>query len=100
MLSSDQQALTAAQVLERFSLEGAEYLSEDTVRAVVSAVTRLYARAVEHAGEEIVPVDAEMPTTEALILSCALLRSQNLTPFDMAMWFSRNAPGSARQEMV
>jgi hypothetical protein len=100
MLSSDQQALAAAQVLERFSLEGSEYLSQDTVRAAVSAVTRLYWRAVEQAGEEIPPVDAEMPTTEALTLSCALLRSQNLTPFDMALWFSRHANGSARQEMA
>jgi len=25
------------------------------------------------------------------MLACALLRSQDLTPFDMAMWFSRGA---------
>jgi hypothetical protein len=28
--------------------------------------------------------------TEALTLACALLRSQDLTPFDMAVWFSRD----------
>ena len=96
MLNSDQQVLAAASVLDRFSAEGAEHLSPDTIRAAVSAAVRLYSKAVDEAGVELPPVDPDMPTTEALTLSCALLRSQNLTPFDMALWFSRHAV--ARQD--
>jgi hypothetical protein len=64
-------------------------LSPESVRAVVTAATRLYAQATERAGEELAPLAPEVSTTEALTLACALLRSQDLTPFDMAIWFSR-----------
>ncbi len=61
------------------------------VRAAVTAATRLYASACEAAGRELPPLDPGVSTTDALTLACALLRSQDLTPFDMAMWFSRGA---------
>jgi len=64
-------------------------LTEDEVRAIVSATTRLYANASAHAGRELPPLTREVSTTDALTLSCALLRSQDLTPFEMAMWFGR-----------
>ena len=64
-------------------------LSPDDVRAIVSATTRLYANASAHAGRELTPVAQDVSTTDAITLACALLRSQDLTPFDMAMWFSR-----------
>ena len=63
----------------------------DEVRIAVSEVTRMYAAACEKAGGEIPPLQPVVSTTEALTLACALLRSQNLTPFDMALWFSRGA---------
>jgi hypothetical protein len=63
----------------------------EQVRAAVTAATRLYAAACEAAGRELPPLDPGVSTTEALTLACALLRSQNLTPFDMALWFSRGA---------
>ena len=63
----------------------------DSVRAAVTAATKLYAAACEDAGRELPPLDSSVSTTEALTLACALLRSQNLTPFDMALWFSRGA---------
>jgi hypothetical protein len=59
------------------------------VRAAVTAATRMYASACEVAGRELPPLDPGVSTTEALTLACALLRSQDLTPFDMALWFSR-----------
>jgi hypothetical protein len=71
------------------ALDAAAGASPEAVRAVVSAATRLYAGAVERAGAEIPPVGPEVTTTDALTLSCALLRSQGLTPFDMALWFGR-----------
>ncbi len=93
--SPDQDVLAAAAVLERMA---AADPSPDAVRTAVSAVTRLYASAVERAGAEIPPVGPEITTTDALTLSCALLRSQSLTPFDMAMWFGRGASQGARTE--
>ena len=66
-------------------------LSSDDVRAVVSAATRLYANASTRAGHELPPLTPDVTTTDAITLACALLRSQDLTPFDMAMWFSRGA---------
>ena len=64
-------------------------LSPEQVRALVSAATRLYAAASARAGEELPPVGPEVSTTDAVSLACALVRSQDLTPFEMAVWFSR-----------
>ena len=64
-------------------------LTDDEVRAIVSATTRLYANASTQAGRELPPLTPDVSTTDALTLSCALLRSQDLTPFEMAMWFGR-----------
>ena len=69
-------------------------LSTEQVRAIVSAATRLYAAASTRAGEELPPVGPEVSTTDAVMLACALVRSQDLTPFEMAVWFSR---GQQRQ---
>ena len=66
-------------------------VSKEEVQAAVTAATRLYASACEAAGRELPPVDKSITTTEALTLACALLRSQDLTPFDMALWFNRGA---------
>lgn len=86
--NADHEVLAAAAVLDRMASAGP---SPEAVRRAVSAATRLYASAVERAGAEIPPVGPEITTTDALTLSCALLRSQDLTPFDMAMWFGRGA---------
>ena len=64
-------------------------LSPEQVRAVVSAATRLYGAASSRAGQELPPVGPEVSTTDAVMLACALVRSQDLTPFEMAVWFSR-----------
>ena len=64
----------------------------DANRAAVTDATRRYTQACEDAGRELPPLDPGISTTEALTLACALLRSQDLTPFDMALWFSKGAP--------
>ncbi len=64
-------------------------LTPDDIRAVLTAATHWYASAVEAAGQEFRPVDATISATEAVTLACALLRSQDLTPFDLALWFPR-----------
>jgi hypothetical protein len=80
-------AAAAVTLLERLG-ETAD-LSPDDVSALVSAATRMYVNASTRAGRELPPLTQGVSTTEALTLACALLRSQDLTPFDMAMWFSR-----------
>ena len=64
-------------------------LTPEDVLAIVSAATRLYSNASTRAGYELPPVDATVSTTDAVSLACALVRSQDLTPFEMAMWFGR-----------
>ena len=85
--ADDEQALAAAATLERLAGSGAG--SAESGRALGSAATRLYAEASARAGRELPPLDAEISTTDALTLACALVRSQDLTPFEMAVWFSR-----------
>jgi len=80
---------TAVALLER--LAGADDLHAEDVRGIVTAATRLYAQACTQAGHELPPLAPDVATTDAMMLACALLRSQDLTPFDMAMWFSRGA---------
>ena len=77
----------AVAMVER--LANADDLTAAEVRDVVSAATRLYANACTRAGEELPPLAPGVSTTDAVTLACALIRSQDLTPFDMAMWFSR-----------
>ena len=76
-------------VIELEQLVGRDDLTQDEVRGIVSAATRLYADACTRAGEELPPVTQQVSTTDAITLACALVRSQDLTPFEMAMWFSR-----------
>ena len=77
----------AARLLE--NLAERDSLSADGVRAVISAATRLYANACARAEQELPPLTPDVSTTDALTLACALLRAHDLTPFEMAMWFSR-----------
>jgi hypothetical protein len=57
-------------------------------------LARLYAVACETAGQEIIPVRKEATPTEVVMLACALLRAQDLNPFDLALWFSRATHGN------
>ena len=88
-MSPSDTSTAAAAVSLLDQLAQAADVSADDVRSVVSAATRLYATASTRAGRELPPLTGDVTTTDALTLACALLRSQNLTPFDMAMWFSR-----------
>jgi hypothetical protein len=87
MCMSRSDLAAAVSLLDR--LADADDMAPDDVKGVVSAATRLYANACTRAGEELPPLTEQISTTDAITLACALLRSQDLTPFDMAMWFSR-----------
>jgi hypothetical protein len=67
-------------------------VSEPTLRQLMTIAVRLYAAAAERAGRELPPVDSSVNTTEAVISAVALLRSQNLTAFETALWFARLPP--------
>ena len=87
--ASPEEVAGVVAALDRLAGNGA--LSPEQVRAVLSAAIRLYAAASERAGRELSPAGPEISTTEAVTLACALVRSQDLTPFEMAVWFSRGA---------
>ncbi len=76
-------------VLQLEALADRDDLAKEDVCAIVSAATRLYANACRRAGEELPPVTDSISTTDAITLACALVRSQDLTPFEMSMWFSK-----------
>jgi len=86
-MSSSDDVPGVVAILEQLADSAA--VSPVQVREVVSAATRLYADASSRAGHELPPVGPEVSTTDAVTLACALVRSQNLTPFEMAVWFSR-----------
>ena len=69
-------------------LRAASEASPAAIRSIVSALARLYAASCERAGTELCPLDPDISTTEAMMLACALVRSQNLNSFDFALWFS------------
>ena len=56
---------------------------------LLTPLVKLYAAATEATGRELPPVTQEATATEVVVLACALLRAQNLNPFDLAVWFSR-----------
>ena len=85
----DEHVRAVVATLERLAEDGD--LSPEGVCAIVSAATRLYAAASARAGSELAPLTPAVSTTDALTLACALVRSQGLTPFEMAMWFSRGS---------
>ena len=63
-------------------------VGEESVRRIVTASARLFARYGEAAGP-IDPLRPGVSPTEAVDLACGLLRSRDLNPFDLALWFSR-----------
>jgi hypothetical protein len=71
---------------------------EPTLRKLMTIAVRLYAAAAERAGREPPPVDSSVNATEAVISAVALLRSQNLTAFEAALWFARLTPQESSKE--
>ena len=69
-------------------------VSDEAMRAVLTAVIRLYAAKSERADAEPEPFAAESVTaTEAVTLACAVIRGAGLNLFDVAMWYGRPAAG-------
>ena len=71
------------------STEPGAVIPDEQLRRLLSATIRLYAAVSERAAEDIVPINADVSTTDAVVLACALLKAHELNPFDLALWFSR-----------
>ena len=71
------------------STEPGAVIPDEQLRRLLSAAIRLYAAVSERAAEDIVPINADVSTTDAVVLACALLKAHELNPFDLALWFSR-----------
>lgn len=70
------------------------------VTNLMTGAVKIYAAAVEETepGAETIPaIDETVSTTEAMVVACALLRAQNLNPFDLALWFQRTMPAPRRE---
>jgi hypothetical protein len=69
------------------------------VTNLVSGAIKLYAATMEDrapGAPALAVIDGTVSTTEAMVMACALLRAHHLNPFDLALWFSRTAPGGGR----
>lgn len=83
----DRLALVAAEL--RSILEAGGNLAPAEVRKVMTSATLLYAAAVARDGRELSLADQAVSATDTVVLACALLRSQGLSPFDLTLWFGR-----------
>jgi hypothetical protein len=70
---------------------GALPSAADVTALMVTAV-RLYSAAAERAPDAPAPAQLDLSPTQACTAATALLKSQLLTPFEFAIWFS--GPGS------
>lgn len=61
------------------------------VTALMVTAVRLYAAVAEHGPEAPAPAQLDLSPTEACTAAAALLKSQLLTPFEFAIWFSEAA---------
>ena len=79
----------AAEVEAGFDDGAIAHLAPDTARRLVGTAGRCWAVAAE---EEAAPPDGtDLTPTDAVVLATAALRSNDLNPFDLALWFSRSS---------
>ncbi|HEY2225018.1 hypothetical protein [Actinomycetospora sp.] len=64
-------------------------LDPGTARRLVSTAARCWVAAAEEGAEP--PDGRDTTPTDAVALATAALRSHDLNPFDLALWFSRSA---------
>lgn len=67
-------------------------LDPDVARRLVAVAARLYAVGVEEGAHPVRGTD--VTPTESVVLATAALKAHDLNPFDLALWFSRDAQRS------
>ncbi len=78
--------------LERLSdrmLDDGVAPTEESLRRIVTSAARLHACYTETVGA-VDPLRRDVSPTESVDLACGVLRSRDLNPFDLALWFSRS----------
>ncbi|GAB3677174.1 hypothetical protein [Salinisphaera aquimarina] len=75
---------------EGVGLDGAAHdLSPARVEALMNVAVHLYAATVTEQGEAFMPCGDGVSTTEAVSAISALMQSQDLNTFDLALWQSK-----------
>lgn len=82
---------TAVNVLT--AAQAAQLPSADLAATILTDAVRLYGHYRE-VGCQADPHSLELNPTEAVIAAAALLQSQDLSPFEFAIWFDADAAGS------
>jgi hypothetical protein len=78
--------------------DAGEDLATGAVSELLAAAVRLYAVASERGHEGIGGAELRVTPTEAVTVAAALLRSQQLTPFEFAIWFSNTRGARGMEE--
>jgi hypothetical protein len=84
--------------VERILAEGeAASISDDAAQKLMTAAVKLYQRKSLAEGRAFLPVVSPqaLTPTEAVHAACELIRTVDLGPFDLALWFSRPRPDNA-----
>lgn len=79
------------EALRRLNANDTESVTDETVQALLTAGTRLYARKVDEEGRRFIPVrePEAMTATDVAVTVTALLQVADLNLFDLAMWTNR-----------
>ena len=69
-------------------------VSDEAAQKIMTAAVKLYHRKSIVERRAFLPVISEqaLTPTEAVQSACELIRAVNLSPFDLALWFSRPRP--------
>ncbi len=78
--------------------DSGEDLASAVVSELLAAAVRLYAVASERRQEGIGGAELVVTPTEAVTVAAALLRSQQLTPFEFSIWFSQTRGARGMEE--
>jgi hypothetical protein len=68
------------------------------ISQLLAAAVRLYAAATEAEKTGLGGAELKVTPTEAVTVASALLRSQQLTPFEFAIWFSQTRGARGMEE--
>lgn len=79
----------AAEIEAGFDDGAIARLAPDTARRLVGVAGRCWAVAAEE--DAPAPDGTDLTPTDAVVLATAALRSNDLNPFDLALWFSRSS---------
>lgn len=82
-------AALAREVAEGLDDGAIAALAPDTARRLVSTAARCWSVVAEEGAQA--PDSRDTTPTDAVALATAALRSHDLNPFDLALWFSRSS---------